>query len=256
MPLSNKDGTKRKLYCRGNNVWQIIIRSLIGNDSRKLRVKGDNAGAYNRDLLFILVNDYLTQMIDMDRKLHKFRRSEAKELVVHKIIYDKMFKRYGKELVMLWNKVKYCPELYEMNIIHKVYGEINQWKHDSHRPIQLITTLVLERYKSEIVKNIIEPYLLIRGSHLNEPKKRCLPTVTQDTTIKSAVNQPEITTNVVAAPVSSLLPKMLVNGKEYEKEDNDDNCLERKTDSGERQITPLQKDMTQKVKKYISNCSI
>ena len=51
------------LCIRGDNVWQIIIANLIGNNSLKLRVTRNGSGPYDRDLLYILVSDYLTQMM-------------------------------------------------------------------------------------------------------------------------------------------------------------------------------------------------
>ena len=257
--LVKKNGTKRKPYCRGDNVWQIIIASLIGNNGLHLRVRGYNAGAYSRDLLFILVRDYLTQMIEMDRKLHKFRRSETRETLM-----QKMFKRYGEELVMLWYKVKCCSELNQMNIILKVQQDIKRWKRDdTYTPIQLITTLAWERYKSTIIKNIIEPYLKIRGDHFNQPK-RSPPTAVRGTTTESmeatesTIIPPEVTT--IALPVSSLLSKTTVVKEEYEKEDNE--CMESEgtatesltTESNKKQINPFQKDMAKKVKQFISKC--
>ena len=145
-------------YCRGrcvaDNVWQIIIPNLVGNNNTKLRAKNYRS---RRDLLFILVSDYLTQMMEMDRKLQeKFRPSEAKEIVV-----QKMFKRYGEELVMLWSKE---VKLEIKNILYEVQEHTNRWKRDDiDTPIQLITTLGLARFKSEIIENIIEPYLFLRN---------------------------------------------------------------------------------------------
>ena len=152
-------------------MWQIIIANLIGKNTYRLRVNQTAYKPYDRDLLFILVSDYLTQMMEMDRKLQEtFRPSEAKEIVV-----QKMFKRYGEELVMLWSKeVKYCSEFNKMGILYQVQENTNRWKRDDiDTPIQLITTLAWERYKSEIIKNIIEPH--IRNQHHNY-KKRCLST--------------------------------------------------------------------------------
>ena len=145
-------------YCRGNNVWQIIIPNLIGNNSLQIRLKGYNghsSAAYDRDQLFILVSDYLTQMMEMDRKLQeKFRPSQE-------IVVQKMFKRYGEELVMLWSKE---VKLEIKNILYEVQEHTNRWKRDDiDTPIQLITTLGLARFKSEIIENIIEPYLFLRN---------------------------------------------------------------------------------------------
>ena len=201
MSQSKKNDTK--LYVRDDNVWQIIIASLIGKNSLKLRVQ--SSGAYSRDLLFILVSDYLIQMMEMDRKLQeKFRPSEAKEIVV-----QKMFKRYGEELVMLWSKE---VKLEIKNILYEVQEHTNRWKRDDiDTPIQLITTLGLARFKSEIIENIIEPYLFLRS--INLYKKRCLPTfgvrgtttesMEKEATESSTVIPSEVTT--YAMPVSSLL---------------------------------------------------
>ena len=233
MSQSKKNDTK--LYVRGNNVWQIIIPNLIGNNSLKLRVQ--SSGAYDRDQLFILVSDYLTQMMEMDRKLQeKFRPSQE-------IVVQKMFKRYGEELVMLWSKE---VKLEIKNIILKVKQCINRWKRDDNNtPIQLITTLAWERYKSEIIKNIIEPYLYIRNTGLQAywNKKRCLSTeevegttIEKEATESSAVIPSEVTTNAV-----SLLSKTTVIG-----EDDDDDCRVIKSITEENN----QKD---KVKHFISN---
>ena len=235
MSQSKKNDTK--LYVRGNNVWQIIIPNLIGNNSLKLRVQSSGgAGAYSRDQLFILVSDYLTQMMEMDRKLQeKFRPSQE-------IVVQKMFKRYGEELVILWYKE---VKLEIMDIILKVKQCINRWKRDDNNtPIQLITTIGLARCKSEIIKNIIEPYLYIRSTGLQAywNKKRCLPTeevegttIEKEATESSAVIPSEVTTNAV-----SLLSKTTVIGED------DDDC---------RVIESITEENNQKdkVKHFISN---
>ena len=102
---------KFKVWCIGNNPWHHLIANLSVPYSQKL--KSINRGArYNRDLLFALLCDFLTQMMEMDREMKKFKQHSKREDVV-----QKMYLRYGEDQVKSWEELKISPELNENKIL-------------------------------------------------------------------------------------------------------------------------------------------
>lgn len=140
-------------------IWHRIIPHLIGCKSKQFKIVN---GKYNRDLLFALLRDYLTQMTEMDRKFNR------KKL---------MYKKYGEEIVKLWEHVKLLPVMHR--IIYTIQLAINNnWsmctqvacgKTKCNWSKRTITTLEWERYKSYIIENIIEPYLKSRTVSVASP---------------------------------------------------------------------------------------
>ena len=100
---------KHRLRCYGNNEWERLLVKLIGPYSQRLRMGYVDKQRYNRDLLFALLCDFLTQMMEMDRKLKKFKRPSKREDIVQKMVL-----RYGEDQVKRWKELKISPELNEI----------------------------------------------------------------------------------------------------------------------------------------------
>ena len=151
------------------HVWSIVMSSLIGRNSMKLRCNR-SGHSYNRDLLFALLRDYLTQMTEMNRKLRKFKRYKSRLRVL-----QKMCKLFGQELVLkAWKYIENDPAMMKLRgikqvkIIDNVNRQITRWKpSDNNLHIRMIITLEWERYKEHIIENIIEPYLKLRGGNVH-----------------------------------------------------------------------------------------
>lgn len=144
---------------RRDNLWNDILCKIIEDSGEKLK-KAD--GNYNRGLLFVLVRDFVTEMMHMERKLKKIGPELADTFI------QKMVDRYGEKQLKRWNKAKVGQELAEKKIFRDVKAEIDLWtsgandfeKKMSYYPtLKTITALAWESKKPNIMKNIIEPYL-------------------------------------------------------------------------------------------------
>lgn len=150
-------------------MWQTIISSLVGiNGGLKLRrlEKRDYNYQYDRDLMYTLLSDYLVQMTQMDIKLHNKKFA----------VVEKMYKLYGKKLVMLWKQVKVCSEFIRQgsssNIIRNVQRYIKHWNTSTQTTRELmIIKLAWDRHQSYIIQYIIEPYLQMRCPIVNKKKQ-------------------------------------------------------------------------------------
>ena len=139
---------KKEKTCHSAAAWRTIIKSFDIVQGRK----------YNRDILFTFLCDYLTQMTDMERKLKKLMKHESKMRVV-----TKLCQRYGEIAVKMWNKVKTSVELKANNMFNNVKNEMDIWRRDRrqyHVTEQMIITAAWVRFRSQIIKSIIEPYIL------------------------------------------------------------------------------------------------
>ena len=135
-----------------HSYWNHMISSQLIKCGKKL--KGTHGRPY-RNLLFVIVREFLTQMMEMDR-LFRLHGSVYNSVVV------KLLEQYDAQLLIRWYDVRQSKEYNVM--IHNVQKFIDRWINSNltdknPQNISLITMIAWEKQKIHIIDTIIEPYM-------------------------------------------------------------------------------------------------
>ena len=154
-PYRQIETRKKIVRRRRNTMWYNILENMYETTGEKLK---DTDGRYNRQMMFTLIREFVTEKMCMDGELKKIGPEG-------KCVQKKLIDRYGAKQVLRWNKAKLGLE---RKIVHKVEKEIKLFTDDtddfkkkmSYYPSdELFTDRAWRNQKESIMKNIIEPFL-------------------------------------------------------------------------------------------------
>ena len=137
--------------------WAVVMQYILNKFKSKLKKP------YDRDFLYVILRDFLTNMIEMERIWQNSNDTMVADMI----------KQYGEEQVINWFQLKNTPEM--KILLHKLYKEQRRWMRRNNNHMlnnATLSALIWIRQKAFLIEHIIEPFVLQRSPPFLQQKRK------------------------------------------------------------------------------------